>query len=51
MKPEDQEERFGEMAQRKGYISWLELLEGLELQIERTQKKESIDSSVKYCVI
>ena len=41
MKPEDHEERFGEMAQRKGYISWIELLEALELQIEEnTQKGE-----------
>ena len=33
---EDREERFGEIAQKKGYITWPQLLEALELQIEET---------------
>ena len=33
-KVEDREERFGEIAQKKGYITWPQLLEALELQIE-----------------
>ena len=35
-KVEDREERFGEIAQKKGYITWPQLLEALELQIEET---------------
>jgi len=39
MKTEDREERFGIIAQEKGYISWPQLLEALEIQIEETTKK------------
>ena len=39
MKTEDREERFGTIAQEKGYISWPQLLEALEIQIEETTKK------------
>ena len=35
-KVEDREERFGDIAQKKGYITWPQLLEALELQIEET---------------
>ena len=35
-KVEDREERFGEIAQKKGYITWPQLLEALEHQIEET---------------
>jgi len=42
MKTEDREERFGTIAQEKGYISWPQLLEALEIQIEEnTTKGES----------
>ena len=33
-KVEYREERFGNIAQKKGYITWPQLLEALELQIE-----------------
>ena len=39
MKTEDREERFGTIAQEKGYISWPQLLEALEIQIEENTKK------------
>jgi len=39
MKTEDKEERFGTIAEQKGYISWPQLLEALELQIEENTKK------------
>jgi hypothetical protein len=39
MTAEDREERFGTIAQKKGYISWPQLLEALELQIEENTKK------------
>ena len=39
MKTEDREESFGTIAQKKGYISWPELLEGLEIQIEENTRK------------
>jgi len=39
MKTEDKEERFGTIAQKKGYISWPQLLEALEIQIEENTKK------------
>lgn len=39
MKTEDKEERFGTIAQNKGYISWPQLLQALELQIEEETKK------------
>ena len=39
MKTEDREERFGTIAEKKGYISWTQLLEALELQIEENTKK------------
>ena len=39
MKAEDREERFGTIAKEKGYISWPQLLEALELQIEENTKK------------
>jgi len=39
MKTEDKEERFGAIAQKKGYISWPQLLEALEIQIEENTKK------------
>jgi len=42
METEDREERFGTIAQEKGYISWPQLLEALEIQIEEnTTKGES----------
>ena len=42
MNPEEQEELFGDIAQKKGYISWSQLLEALELQIEETTKKGEV---------
>ena len=39
MKTEDREEHFGTIAEKKGYISWPQLLEALELQIEENTKK------------
>jgi hypothetical protein len=39
MKTEDREERFGTIAQKKGYVSWPQLLEALETQIEENTKK------------
>jgi len=39
MTTEDKEERFGTIAQKKGYISWPQLLEALEIQIEENTKK------------
>lgn len=39
MKTEDREERFGTIAQEKGYISWPQLLEALEIQIAENTKK------------
>ncbi|MBC8177415.1 MAG: hypothetical protein H8E19_08415 [Deltaproteobacteria bacterium] len=39
MKTEDREERFGIIAEKKGYISWPNLLEALEMQIEENTKK------------
>ena len=42
MKLEDQEEHFADIAQKKGYISWSQLLEALELQIEETTKKGEV---------
>ncbi len=42
MTPEDQEELFGDIAQKKGYISWSQLREALELQIEENSKKGEV---------
>ena len=42
-KVEDREERFGEIAQKKGYITWPQLLEALELQI-----KETVEGRVQF---
>ena len=39
MKTDDSEERFGTIAEKKGYISWPQLLEALEIQIEENTKK------------
>jgi len=39
MKTEEREERFGDIAQKKGYITWQQLLEALEIQIEENIKK------------
>jgi hypothetical protein len=39
MKTEDREERFGIIAEKKGYISWPQLLEALGIQIEENTKK------------
>jgi len=39
METEDREERFGTIAKEKGYISWPQLLEALEIQIEENTKK------------
>ena len=39
MTTEDKEERFGTIAQKKGYISWSQLLQALELQIEKNTKR------------
>jgi len=39
MKTEDREERFGTIAEQKGYISWPQLLQALEIQIEENTKK------------
>ena len=36
---EEREERFGTAAQKKGYISWPQLLKGLEIQIEENTGK------------
>ena len=40
MKPEEREDYFGDVAQRKGYISWPQLREALEIQIEKTIEGE-----------
>ena len=42
MKLEDQEEHFADIAQKKGYISWSQLLEALEVQIEETTEKGEV---------
>ena len=42
MKLEDQEEHFADIAQKKGYISWSQLLEALRVQIEETTEKGEI---------
>ena len=39
MRTEDREERFGTMAIKKGYISWPQLLQALEIQIEENTEK------------
>jgi len=39
MKTEDREERCGVISQKKGYITWPQLLEALEIQIEENTKK------------
>jgi len=39
MKTEDREERFVTIAVKKGYISWPQLLQALELQIEENTEK------------
>ena len=39
MKTDDREERFGTLSQKKGYITWPQLLEALEIQIEENTKK------------
>jgi hypothetical protein len=39
MKTEDREGHFGTIAQKKGYISWPQLLEALEIQIEENTEK------------
>jgi len=36
LKPKDREELFCEIAKRKGYITWPQLLEALEIQIQET---------------
>jgi len=36
MTAEDREGRFGEIAKRKGYITWPQLLDALEVQVEET---------------
>ena len=40
MKTEEREERFGTVAQRKGCITWPQLLEALEIQIAKTIEGE-----------
>ena len=40
MKPDDREERFEDIAQREGYITWPQLREALERQIEETIEGE-----------
>ena len=40
MNPEEREDCFGDVAQRKGYISWPQLREALEIQIEKTIEGE-----------
>jgi hypothetical protein len=42
MKTEDHQERFGEIAQEKGYITWSQLREALEIQIEETIEKGEV---------
>ena len=42
MKLEDQEEHFADIAQKKGYISWSQLLEALRVQIEETTEKGEV---------
>ena len=39
---EDYLERFGEIAHRKGYITWPQMLEALEIQIEEITKKGEV---------
>ena len=41
-KVEDREERFGEIAQKKGYITWPQLLEALEIQLRETFDKGEV---------
>ena len=43
MNTEDQEEFFGNIAQEKGYVTWPQLLDALELQI-----KETIEGEVRF---
>jgi len=40
LKLEEREECFGEIAKRKGYITWPQLREALEIQIEETVEGE-----------
>jgi hypothetical protein len=40
MKLEEREERFLDIAQRKGYITYPQLMEGLEVQFEETVEGE-----------
>jgi len=42
MTTEDKEERFGTIAQKKDYITWPQLLEALEVQIEENTKKGEV---------
>jgi len=42
LKLEKMEECFGDVAQRKGYITWPQLLEALEIQIEEITKKGEV---------
>ena len=37
-KAEDREERFGDIAQKKGFSTWPQLLEALELQIQEVSE-------------
>ena len=42
MKHEEMEERFVDIARKKGYITWPQLLEALEIQIEEITKKGEV---------
>ncbi len=42
MKTKDYQERFGEIAQEKGYITWPQLREALEIQIDETIEKGEV---------
>ncbi len=46
MTVEDREERFGEIAKRKGYITWPQLLDALEVQVE-----ETIEGEVRFILV
>jgi len=42
MKTEDHQERFVEMAQEKGYVTWPQLREALEIQIDEAVEKGEV---------
>ena len=44
MKLEDQEEHFTDIAQKKGCISWSQMLEALEIQLQETFDKGTAEN-------